>query len=123
MTMYSLIEDACRAAIEWESSAKAVALLSELDAAEREADRYSGKGWSGVAEAFTEHARECEDELDSLRSESMKTAAKLQCQEPEHSDEWLDALDAADEQAVTVKQAIDRARRLHFGDALMDEAA
>lgn len=122
MNMYSLIADQTRAAIEWDQSAKAVALLSELDFVEREADRYSGKGWHGVVEAFTERRAECLDELCNLRSDALDTAARLGSGSPPNSDDWYDHRDAADDQAVTVAQAADRARKLHFGDAL-DAAA
>lgn len=122
MNMHSLIADQTAAAINWEASDKAIALLRDLDAAERQSDRYTGLGWTVVAQAFAEHARECECQLDNLRSEAMDTAARLESGSPKGTDEWWDAFDAADDQAVTVAQAADRARRLRFGDAL-DEAA
>jgi len=120
MSMYALIEDAVTAARNWHEKPEALRLLAELDAAERSSDAYMGRGWDNVAESFASHAAECECELEQLRSDAIDALADATGASRD-SDEWLDAWDAADEQELPVKEAIQRARRDHAGDALFEQ--
>lgn len=106
---------------DWHESDEAKRLLAEMDAAERQSDRYSGFGWDAVARAFNYQARELEGELDDLRAEAIGQFADAAG--PQESNAWYDAWDEADSEAETVDRAAARARREHWGDSILEEAA
>lgn len=107
---------------DWAESDKAKALLGELDAAERASDCYAGWGWSDVSRSFGARCDEIESELDDLRSEAVNAFADA-ASEDRASDAWLDAWEESDNEAESVKDACQRARRLHMGDGLLRLAA
>lgn len=102
---------------DWENSERALELLTELDAVERESDFCSGQGWSDAARAHCDRAQEIEFELDQLRSEAVDAYAGTFGER--ESDPWWDATEEADGEATTVKAACDFARRQHFGDKIL----
>lgn len=125
MSMYSLIEDARAKALEaancWHETEEAKALLEKIDAFERSSDRWYGE-CPQAAEAFKEAADEVESDLDTLRSKAVDGAADTYSDD-RRSEEWLDAWDAADEDAPPVKQVIQEARRGHAGDDYLQRLA
>lgn len=121
MGMYALIEDARTAALDaancWHESDEAKALLAKLDGLERCADSWLCEE-NGVATAFTEAAKDAEDELEQLRYDAVNAAADAITGtiDDRLSDDWLAAWDEADTDAPPVKQIVQQARRNHAGD-------
>lgn len=109
-------------ALDWTETPEAKELLAELDAAERSSDCYSGWGWSNVSRSFAERCDEIELELNDLRSDAVNALADA-ASDDRDSDAWLDAWEEADNDAEGVSDACQRARRLHLGDGLMEQAA
>jgi hypothetical protein len=124
MGMYSLIEDARMkakdAADNWHTTPEAQALLAKIDAFERESDRWYGESRE-IARAFKEARDEAESDLDTLRSNALDAAARTYGDK--FSGEWFDAYDIADEDAPTVAEVIEEARRDHAGDEYLRIAA
>jgi hypothetical protein len=106
---------------DWHQSERALRLLAEIDAAERSSDRYLGLGWSDIAERFGEKASELENDLDDIRREALDAFAGTV--DPTGGDDFHDAWDEADSEALTVAEAVQSARRNHLGSNLLEEAA
>lgn len=104
---------------EWHETPEALRFLAELDAAERSSDAYSGRGWDGVADAFSTQAADAEGELEQLRSDAVNAIADA-ANPDRDSEAWLDAWTEADDWERSVKDAIKQARRDHAGDALFE---
>ncbi len=124
MNMHALIEDTAQATLAWQEAPAALRWLAEINAAERSADTYSGRGWHNVAESFSSHAADAEMELEQLRDDACNAAANsvVKFGDPDTADAWHDAHDAASETMTSVKDAIKQARRDCAGDALFEQA-
>lgn len=103
----------------WNETPAALNLLAEIDACERSADAYSGRAWIGVAEAFTARAKEAEDELEVIRDEAVIAFANA-TGHTRWSDGWDEVCNECHDLFTTVEQAVQEARRLHFGDGLFE---
>lgn len=108
-------------AFDWHEHPDALRLLAEVDAAERSSDAYLGRGWDGVAEAFASQARDAECALEDLHSQAVYALADIYC-EDRQSGGWCEAWGEADDELLSVKDAVQRARRSHAGDALFEQA-
>lgn len=109
-------------ALDWHKAEKAVELLCEMDAAERESDRLYGFGWTNAAHECSERAKEIEDELDDLRRAAVNDFANA-TGHPEEADEWFDAWQEADNEADDVGSVMQIARRNRWGNRLLERAA
>lgn len=107
---------------DWTQTPEALQLLAELDAAERAADCWSGRGWSECAEAFAEKAREIEDDLSDIRRKSITSRLGLPEQNGSWTEEQFERWFEADGETEEVSEACKRARRLRMGDALFEQA-
>lgn len=108
-------------ALDWHKAEKAVELLCELDAVERQSDFCVGQGWASAAQGHCDRAQEIEDEIDTLRAEAVDAFADAHG--PRESDPWWDAMEEADSEATTLKEATDFARRERWGNRLLERAA
>jgi hypothetical protein len=105
----------------WHETPEAQSILEKIDAFERASDRWAGE-LPEAARAFAEGASEAEDELDDLRSNAVDAAADTYSSD-RRSDEWLDAWAAVDEDAPSVRQVVDIARRTGAGDGYLESFA
>ena len=105
-------------ALSWWQSDKARDLLGQLDAAERYSDHFSGMpGWYSIADECANRAKDIEGELDNLRTECIRDFADAAGER--HSDEFLDAWEIGDSEALTVEAACQQARRLGWGASVL----
>lgn len=109
-------------ALAWEQSEAAMQLLCELDAVERQSDFCIGQGWDQAAQGHRDRAEEIDWALETLRSDAVD-AFVAATGHPKESDPWWEALEEAESEATTVKEAADFARREHWGDRLLERAA
>lgn len=108
-------------ALDWHKSEAAVRLLCELDAVERQSDFCVGQGWDAAAQGHRDRADEIEFQLDLLRLAATEDFAATAG--GRETDPWWDAIEEAESEATTVKEAADFARREHWGDRLLGQAA
>jgi hypothetical protein len=125
MGMYALIEDARTEALDaancWHETAEAKALLAKVDAFERLSDHWYSEA-PEAARGFKEAAEEAESALDDLRDKAIDAAANTYSDD-RRSDEWLDAWEAADNDAPPVKQILAQARRNRVGNSYLERFA
>ncbi len=95
----------------WHETPEAKSLLGKIDAFERCSDHWIGE-CPQAATAFRDAAADHEAELDELRRCAVDAAADTYSNK-RHTDEWLEAWDAADSDAPPVEQAIREARRAY----------
>jgi hypothetical protein len=122
MGMYALIEDAQTKALDaancWHECDDARALVAKVDAFETLSDRWCGE-CPQAAEGFLEAARDAEDALDDMRGEIVCTLARDLAGDGT-GDAYDDAWEALDNDAPSVSQILDSARRYHAGDSYLE---
>jgi hypothetical protein len=124
MGMYSLIEDARMkakdAADNWHTTPEAQALLAKIDAYERQSDHWYGE-CRLVAGAFLDAVNELKSQIEDMRDRAVEAAADTYGDR--RDDEWHEAWAIADDDAPTVAEAIQSARRTHAGDSYLESLA
>jgi hypothetical protein len=109
------------AALYWQDTATAKALLTKIDAFEHYSDQFMG--WCPeAAKGFAEAASAAEGELDDIRSNAVNAVADATSSDRQ-SDAWLDAWSEADDDAPSIQEVIQQARRARAGTAYLERLA
>ena len=104
--------------LEWFDLEPARTLLGKADAYERLADWFTGQDEGAIAKAFTDTAEELDCQISDHRSDTLADIMAA-CPHAEKSPAWDDAYDEAEDAMPTVRYAMNRARREHWGDAFL----